>query len=71
LEARRLLEHEVALDVAQLLGERRERPTLAQRVAGEVGELEQQLTCPLGVRADEARDGAQGVVDEVRADLGP
>ena len=65
-----LLEHEVALDVAQLLGEGREGSARAQRVAGEVGEVDEQLAGPVGVGAHERRDGREAVVDEVRADLG-
>ena len=64
-----LLEHEVALDVAQLLGEGREGPARAQRVPREVGEVDEQLPGPVGVGAHERRDGRQAVVDEVGADL--
>ena len=64
-----LLEQQVALDRAQLLGQRRELAVLAEGVAGEVGELEQQLAGPVGVGAHERGDRAEGVVDEVRADL--
>ena len=56
---------------AQLLGQRRELAVPAERVAGEVGELQQQVAGPLGVGAHEGRDGGQRVVDEVRADLRP
>ena len=38
-------------------------------VASEVGELQEQLAGPVGVGTHEAGDGAEGVVDEVRADL--
>ena len=65
-----LLEHEVALDVAQLLGQRGERAARAQRVAGEVGEVDEQLAGPVGVGAHERGDRGEAVVDEVRADLG-
>ena len=66
-----LLEQQVALDGAELLGERRVLAVAAEGVAGEVGELQQQLAGPVGVGADEAGDRAERVVDEVRADLGP
>ena len=66
-----LLEDEVALGVAQLVGQRGVLTAAAQRVAGEVGELEQQLAGPVGVGAHERRDGGERVVDEVRADLRP
>ena len=64
-----LLQGQVVLDVAQLLCQRRERSATAERVAGEVGELQKQITGPVGVGADERGDGGKGVVDEVRADL--
>ena len=66
-----LLEQQVALDRAQLLGERRVVAVAAEGVAGEVGELQQQLARAVGVGAHEAGDRAERVVDEVRADLGP
>ena len=65
------LQQQVAVDRAQLLGQRRELAVPAERVAGEVGELQQQLAGPLRVGAHERRDRGQRVVDEVRADLGP
>ena len=65
------LQRQVAVDRAQLLGQRGELAVRAERVAGEVGELQQQLPGPLRVGADERRDRGQRVVDEVRADLGP
>ena len=65
-----LLEHEVALGVAQLVGQRGELAAAAQRVPGEVGELEQQLARPVGIGPGERRDRGERVVDEVRADLG-
>ena len=65
-----LLEQQVALDRAELLGQRRVLAVPAERVAREVGELQQQLARPVGVGAHERRDGAEGVVDEVRRDLG-
>ena len=55
----------------QLLGQGGERPAAAERVAGEVGELQQQLARPVGVGPHERGDRGQRVVDEVRADLGP
>ena len=67
----RLLEQEVALDGAELLGERRVLAVAAEGVAREVGELEQQLAGAVGVRTHEAGDRAERVVDEVRADLRP
>ena len=66
-----LLQQQVALDRAELLGERGELAVPAEGVAGEVGELQQQLAGPVGVGAHERRDRAERVVDEVRADLGP
>ena len=54
-----LLEDEVALDVAQLGGQRGELAARPERIAGEVGELQQQLAGPLGVGPDERRDGGQ------------
>ena len=50
----RLLEQQVALDRAELLGQGREVAVPAERVAGEVGELQQQLARPVGVGAHEA-----------------
>jgi len=66
-----LLEVEVALDRLQLLGERGELTVAAEGVAGEVGELQQQLASPFRVGPHEGRDRGQRVVDEVRADLRP
>ena len=51
--------------------EGRELAATTEGVAGEVGELEEQFAGAHRVGADEARDGRQGVVDEVRADLRP
>ena len=59
----------VALDRAELLGERRVLAVAAERVAGEVGELEQQVAGVLGIGPDEGRDRGERVVDEVRRDL--
>ena len=67
----RLLEQQVAVDRPQLLGQRRVLAVRAARVAGEVGEVEQQLAGPLRVGAHERRDGGERVEDEVRADLRP
>ena len=66
-----LLDDEVGLDRPQLLRERRELAVPAEGVAGELGEVDEQLPGPLGVGARERRDGGQRVVDEVRADLRP
>ena len=57
---------QVAVDRAQLLGERREVAVPAEGVAGEVGELEHQLAGLRGVGVDERRDRVERVVDEVR-----
>ena len=64
-----LLQQQVALHRPELLGERRVLAVAAERVAGEVRELQQQLAGPVGVGAHEAGDRAERVVDEVRADL--
>jgi hypothetical protein len=68
---RRSPNRQVVLDVAELLGQCRERPAATERVAGEVGELQEEISGPVRVGADERGDGGQGVEDEVRADLGP
>ena len=65
------LQREVAVDRAQLLGQRGELAVRPERVAGELGELQQQLARPLRVGPDEGGDRGQRVVDEVRADLRP
>src|SRR3712207_7402955 len=57
--------------VRQLVAERRVLPRGAERVAGEVGELDEQLAGADRVRADERGDRGERVVDEVRRDLGP
>jgi hypothetical protein len=62
---------QVGLQQPQLLGQRGELPVTAERVPGEVGEADQQLAGPVGVGSHEALDGGQGVVQEVRGDLGP
>ncbi len=64
-----LLQEQVALHRAQLLGQGGELAVLAEGVAGEVGELQQQVAGPVGIGAHEGGDGAERVVDEVRADL--
>ena len=51
----RLLEPQVLLDVAQLVGERDVRPLAGERVADELGELGQQLARLLRPRVDEGR----------------
>ena len=48
-----LLEQQVLLDRAELVGERGEVAVAAEGVAGEVGELQQQVAGPLGVGAHE------------------
>ena len=65
------LEPQVFLDVAELVGERHVRALPAEGVAGELGELGQQLSRLLGLGVDVAGDRGQRVVDEVRRDLGP
>jgi hypothetical protein len=66
----RLLEPQVLLDIAQLVGDRRVRALARERVPDELGELGQQLARLLRARVDERRDGGERVVDEVRRDLG-
>ena len=53
------LQQQVAVDRAQLLGQGGEVAVPAERVAGEVGELQQQLAGPLRVGAHEGRDRGQ------------
>jgi hypothetical protein len=65
----RPLQQQVAVDRAQLLGQRRELPVGAVGIAGELGEVEQQLAGTVRVGPDERSDGRERVVDEVRADL--
>ena len=65
----RLLEPQVLLDVLQLVGQRHVRPLARERVADELGELDQQLARLLRARVDERGDGGERVVDEVRRDL--
>ena len=67
----RLLEPQVLLDVVQLVGQRHVGAVAAERVAGELGELGQQLARLLGLRVDRVRDRGERVVDEVRRDLRP
>ena len=67
----RLLEPQVLLHVAQLVGDRHVRALARERVADELGELGQQLARLLRARVDERGDGGERVVDEVRRDLGP
>ena len=62
---------QVAVDVAQFLGQGRVLPGGAERVPGEVGEVEDEFTGAVGVGAHERGDGVQRVVDEVRTDLRP
>lgn len=63
------LQQQVAVDAGQLVGQGGEVVRAAQRVPGEVGEVEQQLAGPRGVGADERGDRGERVVDEVRRDL--
>ena len=65
----RLLEPQVLLHVLQLVGERHVRALAGERVADELGELDQQLARLLRPRVDEGGDGGERVVDEVRRDL--
>ena len=65
------LEVQVLLHVVQLVGERDVGALARERVAGELGELGQQLARLLGPRVDVAGDRGQRVVDEVRRDLRP
>ena len=64
-----LLEHEVALHVAQLVGEGGEVAAATQGIPAEVGEVEDELACAVRIGSYERRDGAQRVVDEMRTDL--
>ena len=66
----RLLEPQVLLDVVQLVGQRHVGAVAAERVAGELGELGQQLARLLGLVWIEFGHRGQRVVDEVRRDLG-
>src|SRR5204863_1934040 len=66
----RLLEREVTADVLELFGERRELARARERPATVVREGEHELSRPVGVRADEARDRVQAVEEEVWLDLG-
>jgi hypothetical protein len=65
----RPFEPQVLLDVVQLVGQRHVGAVAAERVAGELGELGQQLTRLVGARVDRVRHGGERVVDEVRRDL--
>ena len=65
------LQNQVAVDIAQLVGQHGVGPGGPERVSGEVGELQDQLAGAVGVGAHERGDGRQGVVDEMRADLCP
>jgi hypothetical protein len=65
------LDGQVAVDVAQLVGQRRELAGGPERVPREVGELLQQVSRSLGVRPDQGADRVQRVVQEVRRDLCP
>ena len=67
----RLLEPQVLLDVLELVGQRHVRALARERVADELGELDQQLARLLRARVDERGDGGERVVDEVRRDLRP
>lgn len=55
----------------EFVGEGGEVAVPAERVAGEVGELQEQFASAFGVGADEGRDHRERVEDEVRGDLGP
>ena len=66
-----LLQPQVALDVLDLLAERHVRAAVAEQVAGELGEVDQQLARLLGPGVDVARHRGERVVDEVRRDLRP
>ena len=63
------LEREVAVDVAQFVGQHRVLARGAEGIAGEVGEVEDQLACAVRIGSYKRRDGAQRVVDEMRTDL--
>ncbi len=64
-----LLEPQIALDVRDLLAEGHVWASVAEQVARELGEVDQQLPRLLGASVDVAGHGSQGVVDEVRRDL--
>lgn len=65
----RAFQRQVPVDVAQFLGQHGVLAGGAKRVAGEVGELQDQLAGAVGVGAHEGGNGVERVVDEVRADL--
>lgn len=50
---------QILFDAAQLVSEVGEVAVSAERVPGEVGEFQEQFAGPLGVGADEGRDGGQ------------
>jgi hypothetical protein len=64
-----LLESQVALDVLELLAEGDVRAPVAEQVARELGEVDQQLARLVRPRVDVPGDGGERVIDEVRRDL--
>src|SRR5699024_813541 len=60
-----LLEHQVALDRFELLLQGGVFAVPAERVAGELGEVHEQVAGTVGVGAHEGGDGVERVVDEV------
>src|SRR6202042_41152 len=63
-----LLEAQVALDVGELIGDGHVRAAVAEQVARELGEVDQQLPRLLGPGVGVPGQGGERVVDEVRAD---
>jgi hypothetical protein len=59
------------VDGVEFVGEGGEVAVPAERVAGEVGEFQEQFAGALGVGADERGDHRERVEDEVRGYLGP
>ncbi len=60
---------QIALHVVELLGQRHVGAPVAEQVAGELGEVDQQLARLLRPRVDIARHRRERVVDEMRGDL--
>ena len=67
----RALQPQIALDVLDLLSERHVRAAIPEQVAGELGEVDQQIARLLGPGVNLPGHGGQRVVDEMRGDLGP
>src|SRR5579859_8198647 len=63
------LETEVALDVFKLLGQGHVGAPVSKQVAGELGEVDQQLARLVWACMDVPGHGCERVIDEVGADL--